>query len=378
MGSATCDALARSGVRVIGVDRHVPPHAAGSSGGETRLLRKAYWEHPDYVPLVARAIDGWRALEERIGRRLFLQMGCLTAGPADSDLIAGTERAAVACDLEIDRLTPTEVAQRYPQFALPEDYTALFDNEAGLLLSTQAISASIASAERAGADFRFAETVRQIDSTSNGATVVTDRRTLHAAHVVLTAGPWSTQLLGELDLGLSVRRQVLSWVEPLPSAPGRGSFSSDVFPAWLVEPNGKHDQGAYYGFPTLSSDLGCELSARGVKIGHHHPGVETTPEEVDRSTTAADEPWRSSLDAFIPGVCGRTIGSRVCLYTLSPDEQFIIDQHPELPAVTVACGFSGHGFKFAPAIGEALAEMATGHAPSAPIEFLGLQRFTSS
>ncbi len=383
MGSATCDVLARSGVRVCGVDRHVPPHALGSSGGETRLLRKAYWEHPDYVPMVTRAIEAWRELEERAGSRLFFETGCLYGGPAECDLIAGSQRAAAAHGLDIDRLTRSELADQLPELVLPRDFEVLLDREAGVLLSTQAVEAMIASAEGAGALFRFDETVIRIESNQDGVTVVTDRVKIHAAHAVLTAGPWMAQLLGRVDLGLRVHRQVFSWVEP--DRRGRSnevasprSLSSQPVPAWLVETQTGSNNGNYYGFPMMPSHLGCPLSAAGLKVGYHHPGAETTPDSVDRQAREADHGWRKKLESYFPVASGRTIASMVCLYTTTPDEQFIIDQHPEMARVTVACGFSGHGFKFASVMGEILGELAVGNPSPLPIDFLGLQRFGSS
>lgn len=371
MGTAACDHLARRGVRVIGLERFDVPHPYGSSGGQTRLIRLAYYEHPDYVPLLRRAYRNWDELAERTGTQVLYRTGCLYAGPPEKDLIAGTRLSVrehgVPCE-EVDR---AELAERWGVFRVPESFAVLFEPEAGFVLCERAISLFAEEALAAGAVLRGRETVTSCRVEPGGVRVTTDRGEVHAGQVILAAGAWMPPLVGDLGVELRVTRQVLGWVWP-PAEPER--YELDRFPCWAIQDDAKGFRGVYYGFPMLPAEgFGGE---RGLKLAHHWPGPTADPETLDRTPTGRDEEdFRPALRRYLPGADGPTLSLKVCMYTVTADQHFIVDRHPAYDRVTVACGFSGHGFKFSSAIGEALADLALEGRSELPIGFLGLGRF---
>ncbi len=372
MGSAACEALARRGVSVVGIERFDLPHDRGSSGGQSRLIRKAYWEHPDYVPLLHRAYENWRALEERSGAKVLVEAGCLYAGRGAGDLIVGTRRSASEHSLEVDEVSASELHARWPQFVLPEDFEVLYEAGAGLVLCERAIAIHAELAQRHGAQIRCRERLLSWTHHDHGVSLQTDRGQVEAGHVLFTAGAWAGDLLGDLGVRLRVHRQVIAWVWPEPLE----RYTLGALPCWAIEPPDVGFQGIYYGFPALPAAL--DGGQRGLKLGHHWLGPTTDPESVVRDVDDADEAdWRPALERYLPGANGPVAGAKVCLYTSSPDEHFIVDRHPTLSNVTLACGFSGHGFKFASVMGEALADLTMAGHSDLPVGFLSLSRFQS-
>jgi sarcosine oxidase len=367
MGAAALWHLARRGVRVLGLEPHGVPHALGSSHGYSRAIRLAYFEHPDYVPLLRRAWDLWGELEEVAGRRLLYRTGCLYAGPPDSDLIRGSLASAQAHGLPHEALDRGGLAMRFPQLGVPDDYVAMFEPLGGALRPEACVTAFALGALQAGARIHGHEGVRSWQAGPDGVTVETERgRRFQARHLLLCGGAWSDRLVTDLGVPLTVTRQVLGWVWP--ERPGPLSLEGGL-PTWAIE----HDGGAYtYGFPMLPDNPGF-------KLARHAPiGPPVTPETVQRQPLPGDE------ETFLPaarrfftdvGDDPTVLAIRICLYTNSPDGHFIVDRHPIHENVSVACGFSGHGFKFAPVIGEALADMAMDGKTRLPIGFLGLGRF---
>jgi len=345
MGSAACFELARRGRRVLGLEQFPPVHARGSSHGQTRIIRTAYYEHPDYVPLVRRAFDRWYELEQLTGRHLLTACACANIGPADGELIAGMRAAASQHRLPVEELTAAEITRRFPAFRFPDGFLAVTESEAGFLYVDECVRAHIDSAVSLGAEVRGEEPAREWKATAGGVEVTTDRGTYRAARLVVTAGAWATKLLADLGVPLVVMRQVPLWFDVTASAE---LFRRDRFPVFIADVPG----GAFYGVPAIDRF--------GLKVARHYGAPELpNPDGVSWDVTPADEPpVRAFLDAHVPGKVGRMTKGQVCMYTLTPDRHFVIDVHPRFPQVAVACGFSGHGFKFAPTVGEILADLA--------------------
>ena len=362
MGSSACYHLASRGLRVLGLDRFDVPNTMGSSHGLSRMIRTAYYEHPHYVPLLRRAFELWRELERQSGRKLLHETGGLYMGSPDDPLIFGSMSSAQEHNLPHRLLSREELARDFPQFEVPDDFVAMLEDQAGLLIPEQCVAAHAELAVMNGAKVHANEPVISWASDAAGVTVRTARDTYRADHVVFTAGPWTDKLLRDLDVELIVTRQVLGWVHPPDPAP----FQLGVLPVWAI---GHADGSLHYGFPILSD-------GEGFKLAHHRAGMPTDPDDVQRSATPSDEEEiRAGLQQFVPTADAPVASIRICMYTNSPDHHFIIDRHPQHENVTVACGFSGHGFKFAAVVGEILADLATRGETELPAKFLSLKRF---
>jgi sarcosine oxidase len=352
MGSATAYHLAARGARVLGLDRFAPPHALGSSHGKSRIIREAYFEDPLYVPLVRRAYECWSALERESGRRLFLRTGGLMVGPPDGELVTGAVRSATEHGLPYELLAADAVRRRVPGFLPRVDMVGVWEPRAGLLLPELAIAAQLALAAQRGAVLRTDEPVlawRAGGDVDGGVEITTPRGTYRARRLVLALGAWTRALLPELDLPLTVERNAVYWFRPARATP---LFAPERFPIFICE---TAPERLWYGFPDTGD---------GVKVALHHQGEAADPETV-RRTVAPEEVARvrAILEVFMPAAEGPLVDSTVCLYTNTPDRHFLIDAHPAHPAVLIASPCSGHGFKFAPAIGELLAALASGETP---------------
>lgn len=362
MGASTCWSLARRGQRVLGLEQFEIPNTRGSSHGYSRITRTAYYEHADYVPLLQRAHALWSELEAESGEEVHHQVGGLYLGPVDGDIVGGSLRSARTHGLPHELLDRAELARAYPQFNVPDNWVGLLEPQAGLLLPELAISAFVSGALHKGAEIHGHEEVLAWQAGPAGVSVTTTRGTYHASRIVFTGGAWSTRLIRDLGVELIVTRQVLGWVWPKNPAP----FALGRLPIWMID---RLDGSVYYGFPMMT--LGP-----GLKVALHQPMQPTDPDHVERRVLPGDEAsFRDCLRRFLPGADGPVLAQRTCLYTNSPDGHFILDRHPQHERVLIAAGFSGHGFKFASVVGEALTELAiTGKTPL-PIEFLGLSRF---
>ncbi len=362
VGSAAAFHLANRGLRVIGLDRFPGGHDRGSSHGQSRIIRLAYFEHPDYVPLLFRAYDHWADLERRCGKKLFHQVGFLEVGPPDGALIPGVLASSQKYRLPLNQLDEHAFRQRFPGFVLPEGSVALFEQRAGLLLVEECVRAHLAEAKRLGAVFYHGEEVRDWSATGDSVTVATDRNAYTAGALILTAGPWAGQVLTNLRLPLQVRRKHLHWL--------RGNVPEyDLHagcPCYYFETS----DGSFYGMP--------QIDARGVKVAEHTGGaVVADPLADDRLPEPRDTERVLAFTArTMPRLSRDRLEHAVCYYTMTPDENFIVDRHPEHANVALAAGLSGHGFKFAPVLGEVLADLATTGQTALPIGFLGLGRFS--
>lgn len=346
MGSAAAYHLAERGQRVIGIEQFHPAHEWGSSHGRSRITRQAYAENPAYVPLVRRAYELWRQIERDSGRGLLTVTGGVMLGAPDSSLISGARLSAERWDLPHDVLEPADVRRRFPTLTPGEGDLAVYEPEAGFVRPEVSVLAHSELAERAEAELRYGERVERWETTADAVHVSTEYGTYTADRLVLCAGPWSPRLLADLGLPLVVERQVMHWFEPRDEI---SRFHPDTHPVYMWEADA---QSLFYGFPAQDGE-------RSLKVAfYHRPGV-TTPEDIDRSVDAAEvEDIAAYLAGRVPSVAGRHVRSQTCMYTVTPDHDFVVGTHPAYHRVIVAAGFSGHGFKFVPVIGEVLADLA--------------------
>ncbi len=366
MGAAACHHLAVRGASVLGLEQFDIPHNRGAHHGLTRMIRQAYYEHPDYVPLLRRAYELWHELQDASGTPLLHLNGGLYISPPGGSILKGSLASAREHKLPHELLDHAALADRFPQFQLPPDYQGLFENNAGYIIPELAVGAHVEQALLNGAEIHGHEAIEGFSTDATGVTVKTDRSSYRAEHLVVTAGAWSGRLLRDLGVPLAVTRQILAWTTPRDPA----EFAPDRFPCWFIESDTTPGFG-HYGFPILPG-------SPGFKIALHKPGsIVTDPDAVVRDPLPGDEDEiRPALARHIPGANGPLLALRACLYTNSPDSHFIIDRLPgHHDRLTVAAGFSGHGFKFASVIGESLADLATTGKSSLPTDFLKLDRF---
>lgn len=361
MGSASLWRLAARGARAIGFDRFDPPHALGSSHGESRLIRTAYLEGPEYVPLIQRAFALWRELERESGTSLLTQTGALMIGRPDTETITGTLASARRHGLGHELLDPAAVRRRFAQHRLGPDEVAVYEEMAGFLRPEAGVRAALLVAEARGAQVRRHTAVTRIEAGPAGVRITTPDADYQARHAVVAAGPWLDSLLPDLRLPLRVERQVLAWFpvdEPAAFAPER-------FPVFIHElPDGR----VRYGVPTLDG--------RTIKLGVHHEGAITTADEIDREVGPADlSPLQTFVDTHLAGVTPEAVRSQVCMYTNTPDFHFLAGPPDGMSHITLLGGFSGHGFKFAPVMGDIAADLALRGETAYPIGLFAPTRF---
>ncbi len=363
VGSAAMWQLARRGLRALGIDRFAPPHDRGSSHGQTRIIRQAYFEHSDYVPLVLESYRLWAELEQHVGQRLLVETGLVEVGPADGVVVPGVLQAAREHGLKVEQMSAGEIAARWSSFRVPENLVGVFERRAGYLRVEECVRAQLVAAQDAGAELRVGVSVFDWSADADGVRVETSAGQFTAERLVVTAGAWAGRLLGGLDLPLVVRRKVLMWH----TTNDKRMRAEAGFPCFLFE----LPQGVFYGFPVIDG--------RGLKVAEHSGGAEVAdPLTIDRRLDDADRrPVEAFVQAHLPAVQTPCREHDVCLYTMSPDEHFIVDRHPRHERVVFAAGLSGHGFKFAPALGAALADLTVNGSTRLPIGFLSLGRFIS-
>jgi sarcosine oxidase len=351
MGSAALRALSRRGWRALGLDRFAPPHDRGSSHGQSRIIREAYFEDPSYVPLVQRACLLWEELERESGKKLLLPTGGLMIGPPDGVLVAGALRSAREHRLAHECLDASALRKRFPIFHAGEGVAAVWEPRAGVLAPEASIEAFLATARRHGAQVRTNEPALSWKACETGVQVTTARGRYTAGHLILSAGAWMPGLLRDPVLPLAVERVFQLWFDPASDA---AAFAPERCPVWIWE----HERDRFlYGFP---------ISERGIKLARHHEGESADPDHVRREVSDAEvAEVRTLIARCVPAAGGALRAAAVCLYTNTPDSHFIIDQHPLHPAVLIVSACSGHGFKFAPVIGEIVSDWAVD----------GIQRF---
>jgi sarcosine oxidase len=358
MGSAALYHLARRGKRVLGLERYDVPHELGSSHGVTRIIRLAYFEHPSYVPLLRRAYELWRELQTEAGEQLLHVIGIVEGGPR---IFEGVLRSCHEHDLEHEVLDGSDVSRRFPAYRLPPGIQVVHQPDGGFVLPERCIVAHVSGALARGAVVRARERVLEWDARENCVRVRTERGTVEAERIVLTAGAYS-QDVARLPPGLVVaQRQVLAWLQPRRPE----LFAPDRFPVF----NLALEEGHLYGFPVFGIP--------GFKVGYYDRGGETgDPELLPRETSPRDEEvLRPFARRYFPEGAGPTMALKACLFELSPDEHFILDRHPETERAVVGAGFSGHGFKFCSVAGEILADLALEGATRHDLGLFRLSRF---
>ncbi|HEV8542696.1 MAG TPA: N-methyl-L-tryptophan oxidase [Verrucomicrobiae bacterium] len=365
MGSAALYHLARAGVKALGIDRFEPPHTLGSSHGETRVIREAYYEDPVYVPLVQRAYELWADLERESGETLYVRTGGLMIGLPESDVVSGALRSAKEHHLPHELLNSAEIQRRFPGLHPEPGMEGVLEPRAGILFPEKCLAAHLKLAKEAGATIRTNERILDWGFSEQEVRVRTGSGEFHGSKLILACGPWLPGLLEEQaatlpGLNWRIERQILLWFKALEPK----LFTPDRFPIYLFE----YEPGkTFYGFPDLGS---------GVKIAFHHQGETTSPETIDREVRERDiEKMRGMLRGYLPEANGEFLRGTVCIYTNTPDAHFVVDHHPASQRVILASPCSGHGFKFASVIGEVLAGLAADKKPRVGLKRFSLARF---
>jgi sarcosine oxidase len=372
MGSAAAYHLARRGRRVLGLERYGPAHDRGSSHGQSRVIRQAYFEDPAYVPLLLRAYELWEQLEAETGRELLTITGGLMMGRPETTVVAGSIRSARAHGLRHEVLEAAAIRRRFPPFAPGPEVIALYEDKAGFVRPEDTVQAHLDRAAALGATLHFEEPVQawQARASGDGVEVTTARGTYTAERLVIAPGVWAPQVLAELGLPLEVERQVMYWFAP---AGDTGPFLPDRFPIYIWEAD---DRMVFYGFPAQGGpDEGVKVSFFRIR------GLDQrcTPETINRAVSEEEiARMRRYAAAGLPALDGPCLRAKTCMYTNTPDEHFVIALHPRHPQVVVAAGFSGHGYKFASVVGEILADLATDGATRHPIGLFQPRRFAAA
>jgi sarcosine oxidase len=372
-GAATLYQLARRGVSVIGIDRFSPPHIYGSTHGDTRITREAIGEGEAYTPLVQRSHAIWRELEADTGQDLLTQCGGLiieapgggAAGHHRHEFLASTIACANRYGIRHELLSAADVAGRFPQFALDGDESAFYEPTAGFVRPERCVDAQLTVASRLGAEVHRDERVLAVESSGSGVRVRTDGGVHDAARVVLAVGPWVRDFVEPEQLRLfNVYRQVMAWFELKPNA---ADHTPDAMPVFIW---GLSDGNAFYGLPAIDG-------SREIKVATEELDNPTNADEASLDVDP-DEPRSlhvSLIRTRFPGVSSRCVRAARCLYTVTPDANFVIDDHPDLPGVLLVSPCSGHGFKHSAGLGEAIAQRVTTGTSDADLSQFRLDRF---
>jgi len=368
MGSSAAYHLARRGERVLGLERFGPAHALGASHGGSRIYRQAYAEGAAYVPLLLRARELWDELAAESGRDVFTSTGALVLGPHDSRMVAGSVHSAQAWGLEHEVLGSEEVRRRFPTFSPAADEVAFHERGAGVVRPELTVRAHLDLAAAAGAELRFEEPALRWEIDAHGAArVVTARGTYLADRLVIAPGAWAPRLLADIGVPVRVERRVMFWFAP---RGGTAPFTADRHPVYVWEDRTGTD---IYGFPALDGPDG------GVKVAFHDKGAAADPDRLDREIHPHEvEAMRAYLRPRIPALAGPFVKGAACTYSLTPDEHFVLSTHPAHPQVTVACGFSGHGFKFVPVVGEIVADLSMTGTTAHPVALFDARRMRAA
>lgn len=362
MGSAALFHLARRGVKAVGIEQFRPGHDRGSSHGESRAIRLSYFEHPSYVPLVKSAFESWRELERLTGETVLTTTGIVEAGKPGSRLVAGSLEACRLHKLDHEILDPAEVARRFPAIRLPTDYSAMFQPQGGFVRADLANALHLRLAQEAGATVLTDTKVTAIEPRSEGVRIVVGGRTIEAGKIVVSAGPWIGELVPELKPHLFLNRMVLTWYEPIEPE----LFAPGALPVFAID--GEDD--LLYGFP--------DFAGLGFKCASHFGSGRLPSADAARQDAGPEDEARTRrfLEKYLPAGAGRLRAMKTCIYTMTPDEDFVIDLLPSDQRIVIASPCSGHGFKFAGVIGEILADLSTAGATRHDISRFRIGRFT--
>ncbi len=362
IGSAALHCATKKGWKVLGIDQFGPAHNLGSSHGQTRMIRTAYFEHPNYVPLVQRALKNWDEIQCMTPLPLLRRSGLLQIGYEDGAVVQGVLKSAADHSLELERLTAKQVRERYPLIKPNDEHVAIFEQEAGFLRVEKCIATLLKRAMVAGAQYASSTKVIRWEAEIDGTyTVITDKENYRTKRLIVTAGAWSQSLLESLGLPLRIVRKQQQWIQ---SDRVDGHVETG-FPCFIVETSSRD---WFYGIPAIDK--------LGMKIAEHTGGQPIdSPDGLDRELSEHEvERVKHFVDQHLDFGHYRVIYHDACMYTFSPDEHFIVDRHPEHEGVVFAAGMSGHGFKFAPVLGDQLVELLVSEGDS-KMEFLKLSRF---
>ncbi|MBM3416108.1 MAG: N-methyl-L-tryptophan oxidase [Bacteroidetes bacterium] len=367
MGSSACFHLAAQGYRVLVLEQFdTVPHDKGSHAGQSRIIRKAYFEHPDYVPLLNRAYENWKQLEKITGEQVYFKTGLLYCSPLQHEVMEGVKSAASKFNIELKTIADPSA---FPAFSLAEGDAMLLEPDAGFLLPEKCIELYLREGLKRGAELKTGERVLEWEREGAYLKVLTNKSVYYTSKLIITAGAWAENVIRQLSVPFKVTRQVIVWVEPENPV----DYVPERFPCWLIA--GENINGVWYGFPYLTGDR--FPGPAGLKFALHYPGDETDPDHVKREVTDAEilSITNEAKKYFKPAGAKR-VAVKTCLYANTMDEHFIIDHLPGYDGdVTIACGFSGHGFKFASVVGEILADLSVKGKTNLPAGFLGLKRF---
>jgi monomeric sarcosine oxidase len=336
----------------------------GSSHGDTRIIRKSYFEHPNYVPLLVRAYELWNTLESETDKKLYFPTGLLEIGPPDGVVLAGVTRSAAEHSLPIETMSMQSAIERYPGIAGLDTWQAILEQDAGYLLVEECVATHLQQARKFGATIRVHEKMIHWQADEHGVKIQTQYETLHADKLILCAGPWASQALSRYHIPLKVIRKHLYWYECQSAC-----YSQDQgFPCFFFET----PTGYYYGFPD-HSQLGLKVARHsGGQAVSEPPNGQHAPDPEDRMLV------ENFLTSHLPRVSLELRRSSGCYYTMTPDEHFVVDRLPDAPNVVIVAGLSGHGFKFTSVLGQIASELAIEGRCGLDIDFLSIGRFTSS
>lgn len=343
MGMAAAAYLSERDANTLVIDAFDPPHNKGSHHGDTRMIRHAYGEGRAYVSLVKRAQTLWEELDREAPYPIFQKTGVLGLGPRDSAFLGETIASAEKYELPLQLLSKQDVEARWPGISIPDDYIGCYETESGLLYSENAIRAYRERAAANGAELVMNTPVESLEFHEDGVTIVTSEATFYAKNVIVTVGAWAKQLLPDISLPLQPTRKVVGWFDA-----DETLYSDATLPSFFVEDGDR----MFYGFPSLDG--------AGLKVGRTDGGQAIDPnlhtQDFGRYETDEGD-LRHFLATYMPKANGDLKQGKTCLYTMSDDHDFIVDVHPEHPNVLIACGFSGHGFKFGSVMGEVLSQL---------------------
>ncbi len=364
MGSAITYHLAKQGVRTLTLEQFHLNHTNGSSHGKTRIIRTAYYEHPDYVPLMKRASELWHKIQDESGNSLIMTTGGLMFGTPDSELVSGALRSARKHNLLHQLLEAGEVRDRFRVFRPSDHEVAVYEPNAGMLFPERCIDAHVTLARNLGAEFHYNDPLLKWQANGDRIVAKTENETYSADSIIFASGSWLTGLLPDLELPLQCERQTVFWFNPLQNPE---LFSAAKMPIFMWQEKGGY---YFYGVPDTGD---------GVKTARHHAGEFGQPDKIRREITEEDQlPVKEFLKRHLPWANGELRSSTTCLYTNSPDGHFVIDFHPKYRNVIIVSACSGHGFKFASVIGEIVSDMLLNGKTEYDISLFNLARFRLS
>jgi len=361
-GSSAIYHLSKTGYNILGIDQFTPPHSHGSSHGQSRIIRSAYHENPLYVPFVKEAYNLWYEIEKKSCKKLLLKTGGIILGGEDSAVIRGAKLSAETHEVSNEYLDNNFIKNNFLALKPSNDTIAVFDKDAGILFPEECIKAYLGEAQKNGALLHYNERVIRIIPDENSIKIITDKNTYQAAKLIISAGAWLNGLMPELHLPLTIERQVLYWLKNK-NKEKQQYFSPDNLPVYIWE----YLPGQiFYGFPDLGD---------GIKIAFYHGGETVSPETL--TPYVSEQEINSMIEVAEKYLDIETMFnySATCMYTNTPDQNFIIDSHPQNENIIIASPCSGHGFKFSSLTGKILCDMATGKPVSFDVSPFSISRF---